>query len=537
MVKNNEKHKKNIIWGIGITLLLVIYIGIFSYLNLVKYAQHVDSDIAAEALLSREIWEHKTLTPDNWISSTERRIFAMPAVAAPFYGVTGSMQLAVGIACVLIGAFFFVGLYSFFRKLGLSRLSSMSGVLMICALPINGIRNEGQMVPFVALLLYLFAEYYVFHCILLFGSILFYLHLKEKATQKQGITFREVAVWFALFIFTTLLSLGGQRCLQMVILPLIIYEGISLFSESGGFTRKLTGARRLATGFVGTSLLAFVISLLYDRQANYAMYLQAPEEIMNRLFLTVPASLLEGFGIVGQAKVGSFASLMQLLIWAFLALAVYGIIFALKKKNGVISRQREALILLLTSLGVTAAIICITTVEAAHNYLMVSWFCAILSVVILLDVSAKKKSFLTDIIMAAIVVFAVLNLNYTWVDAVATQDNLKDYEEVADFLLEEKVEYGYGEFWDAERISLIVDGQITMGHAYTMADLKMYWWLTSTEWYPPNLPQEMRTAYVVKKERKEAFEAQFTDVDVPEISFENETFAVYISDSNFMKVQ
>ena len=189
-MKNNEKNKRYIIWGIGIALLLFIYLGIFAYLNLAKYAQHVDSDIAAEALLAREIWEEKTLTPDSWISSTERRIFAMPAVAALFYGMTGSMQKAVGIACVLIGALFFGVFYYFLKKLGFSRLASLTGVLMICALPINGIRNEGQMVPFVALLLYLFAEYYVFHCILLFFVILFYLHLKEKSAHQHKLDYR-----------------------------------------------------------------------------------------------------------------------------------------------------------------------------------------------------------------------------------------------------------------------------------------------------------------------------------------------------------
>ena len=76
--------------------LLLIYLGIFCYLNVCKYSQHVDSDIAAEALLAREIWQEKDITPNNWVSSTERRIIGMPAVASLFYGMTGSMQMAAG---------------------------------------------------------------------------------------------------------------------------------------------------------------------------------------------------------------------------------------------------------------------------------------------------------------------------------------------------------------------------------------------------------------------------------------------------------
>lgn len=536
-MEKRKRDKKSIIWGIGIIILLIVYLGIFAYLNLAKYEQHVDSDIAAEALLAREMWEEKTITPDNWISSTERRIFAMPAVAALFYGMTGSMQLAVGIACTLIGALFFYILYWFLKKLGVSGLAALTGVLILCAVPINGIRNEGQMVPFVSLLLFLFAEYYVFHCILLFLSIIFYLHLKEKACNGNKINRKDLFAWAFLFVLTVMLALGGQRCLQMVILPLVVYEIISLFVDSCGLTQKLPGKRWFATGYVATSLVAFVVSFVYDRQANYAMYLQTPGEILNRVFLTVPAALLEGFGIAGNAKVGSFASLMQLLVWAFLALVVYGLVYIMRKKNGIQSCQKEAVLLLLASVGISAAIICITTAEPAHNYLMVSWFVALVAVVILIDAFRQKKSLFGDVILAAVCLFAVLNLKYTWVDAVITTDNLQEYQEVAEFMIEEGIEYGYAEFWDAERICLIEDGAVTMGHAYAMENLQMYWWLTSTEWYPPNLPEDMKTAYVVKLGKKDAFEAQFTEENMVELQFENTAFAVYVSDKNLMKMQ
>jgi hypothetical protein len=98
-MRNKRKSISLLGWIIG--ALLLIYLGVFCYLNLCKYAQHVDSDIAAEALLAREIWVEKDITPNDWISSTERRIIGMPTVAAVFYGITGSMQTAAGITCVL----------------------------------------------------------------------------------------------------------------------------------------------------------------------------------------------------------------------------------------------------------------------------------------------------------------------------------------------------------------------------------------------------------------------------------------------------
>ena len=73
-----------------------------------------------------------------------------------------------------------------------------------------------------------------------------------------------------------------------------------------------------------------------------------------------------------------------------------------------------------------------------------------------------------------------------------------------------------------------------MGHSYSMGELAGYWWLTSTKWYPPSLPQDMRTAYVVRTENRDAFEQQFEEGQCPELQFENEKLAVYIGNVNYV---
>lgn len=526
-------NRRELIWEGVIFALVVIYLGMFAWLNLTKYSQHVDSDIASEALLAREIWTEKELTPDDWIASTERYVFGMPMVASVFYGITGSMATAAGIACVLIGAALVGVLYWFLRRIGLSRLAGLAAILVLCAVPVNGLRNEGQMVPFVMLLLFVFADYYALHSILMFLTIAFYFHLKKGRPGR-----REAVCWFLLFGFTTALALGGQRCLQMVILPMAAVEAVSLFRDSDGFSHRLAGSRYYAAGYVGTMLLAALISSAYKGQADYPMFLLNAREAMERVFVTVPGAVLEGFGLAGGVYVGSFESLMQMLVWAFLALVGFGLVFISQKKNAeVAAEQRGAIAILAASLGITAFIIAFTTAEPAHNYFLFSWYVAIVTVGVLIDCFRKKRSWFADVILLAVCVFAALNIKYTYADALTTTDNLKEYEEVADFLIEEGIDYGYAEFWDAGRISLVRDGAVTMGHSYVMEDLRMYWWLTSVKWYPPDLPEAMRTAYVVKLHKKEAFEAQFSEGEAVELRFENERFAVYISEKNYMKMQ
>ena len=117
-MRNERKSISLLGWIIG--ALLLIYLGVFCYLNLCKYAQHVDSDIAAEVLLAPEIWVEKDITPNDWISSTERRIIGMPTVAAVFYGITGSMQTAAGITCVLLGDILFFSEKIIFEQTGIN---------------------------------------------------------------------------------------------------------------------------------------------------------------------------------------------------------------------------------------------------------------------------------------------------------------------------------------------------------------------------------------------------------------------------------
>lgn len=534
MVKNrfkgNRKNIREYFWGCAVFLLLIVYLSLFAYLNMAKYNQHVDSDIAAEALWAREIWTQKTLTPDDWIVSTKRYVFGMPTIAALFYGLTGSMTMAAGMACVLVGAVLAGVFYWFLRWIGLSRTASLAGLLALCAVPVNGLRNEGQMVPFVMLLLFLFAGYYALHSILAFLAIGFYLHLRRGKIGRGT-----VGAWILLGGFALLMCFEGQRCLQLLILPMAAAEAVMLFTESKGFSAGLSSKRLLAAGFPATLLLAYALSCLYKGQVDYPMYLQTPQDTVKRLLVTVPGAILEGFGIAGGVRAGSFASLMQMLVWAFLALVGYGL-FLLFRKERRDEEQRMAVGILVVSLGGTALIVALTTAEPAHNYFFFSWYIAVIVVGWLVDKFRKTGAWFGDLILLSLCVFALLNLRYTYADSVMTRDNLKEYEEVADFLIEEGVEYGYAEFWDAGRISLVRDGAVTMGHSYAMEDLEMYWWLTSLKWYPPSLQEEMRTAYVVRNAKKEAFESQFGTDGGPELRFENDRFAVYIGDVNYMKM-
>lgn len=511
-------------------VLLAIYMGMFAYLNIVKFDQHADSDIAAEALLAKVMWEDKSFTPDYWIPSSERHNVGAPLVAAFLYGITGNLPVSAGLACTVLGGLFTFVLYRFLRRNGFSSLASVLGVLVLYAIPINGIKWEGQMVPFVHQLLFLFADYYVLHTILLLAAIMFYVGLLENRIPKKG-----AFQWIILCLFTVALSICGQRCMQNVILPLLLVEVISLFIETEAFSVKISKVRLMPTGFVLSLLGSYLLAGLYPGQIKNAVGMSGAGTVTEKLTNGLLKGMFELFGIEETRSLTELGSIMVVLVYLFLALVIMGICIFLSKKGNAVVTQKRSFLCLGVSLLVTAVLSVITEAGIMSNYYYVAWLIALFTVAFLVDYFDKKKAWFKEIIIVAVCVFAVLNICYTYADALTTQDNLASEQEVAEFLVDQEIEYGYAAFWDAGRIALMTNGEVKLGHSYTMADVKMQWWLTDLRWYPPNVPENMKTAYIVNQSEREGFEAWYGE-GLPENSFENDKFVVYVGNVNKVRL-
>lgn len=70
-------------------VLLIIGIILIFVTNIAHYNYKMNSDIGAEAVLGRLIWDSREIIPSSWYPSTETRIIATPQVGALFYGMTG----------------------------------------------------------------------------------------------------------------------------------------------------------------------------------------------------------------------------------------------------------------------------------------------------------------------------------------------------------------------------------------------------------------------------------------------------------------
>jgi hypothetical protein len=302
--------------------------------------------------------------------------------------------------------------------------------------------------------------------------------------------------------------------------------------DSKMLSRKLPKTRFIATGFTVLQIIAFGVSTLHHGQVDYVTYVVSKEELVTNLFIDVPALFLKNFGFEGGVKVGNMGSILHMMLIAFLVLVVMALVGICGKNRE--NRAMDALGFFICMFSVAAALMILLTAGKLSYYLFAAWFVAVLAIAIYSEKLTDEKKGFTHLIVLAGVVFSVMNLSYTYKGAIDCEDNLAKYEEVTDYMKNEGLYYGYAEFWDANRLAVVTDGELVFGCSYLMEDLEMYWWLTNTDWYPPTMPGEMRTAYVIRKGKEAGFLSQFDDPSIMEEAFANERFTVYVSDYNLV---
>lgn len=201
--------------------------------------------------------------------------------------------------------------------------------------------------------------------------------------------------------------------MQVLVLPMTVWELLSLFSASGHLTKPVEKRRLIQSGFVLSLVGAAGVAMLYPSSREYPMYLQDGGGMAQRLLRDVPGAILECVGIAGNAKLTSLSGLMQLAILAFFGMTIFGIFVILRRDSGVPEEQKLLIKLLAVSLLVTVFIEVVTTAELAPNYFFVVWFLIIAVLAVLITHYGGKKSAFGGVVALCVCVFAVLNLKYT----------------------------------------------------------------------------------------------------------------------------
>lgn len=561
----NEKKHRIILYGV-LWSLFVIYLVFIFCVNTQHFNYKMNSDIGAEAVLGRLIWDSGEIIPDSWISSTETRIIATPQVAALFYGMTGDMNLSLGLACCVMTVGIMLAIWTFMRTTG-SRRSSCLGMCLL------SLSLAGNMT--ILELLYLFASYYGIHVIAFFLTMNCYpmlLQYSENNSHKRSnyenpndvtdgtvrTKIKPACKLIVSLVLAFLLGMQGTRGILITYGPLfgieVIRQAYCLLKRKNTVISDLSDPEQKSSEkcsekyswkagiqpFLWASVL--LIASYLGTKMPFATGQEISRNIRNgfsKLFQTVLPDTWKAIGFTeGHLFQNICLGILVLcVLWQVLRL----LIKMVRRQN--LHNMEWCFLVTAASPVVAAVMVAFTTVESSERYYFM-WIFAMAFAVILgweqtgrelknFNVNEDQKSgiagneinhvnkndphrlhrnvkwYLTciwNVIPFMVSVIVVIgNLNHVYVPILKAQEPTpSDALEVVRYLEEHGYEEAYSTFESANMMTALSDGRVNVYALNSFDSMDMCQWLTSRDWYPEDgVADQSGTVYVVPDARSE----------------------------------
>lgn len=491
---------------------IIVGTGFIIYTNIFHYCYKMNADIASEAVLAQLIWESGEWIPQSWYPSTELRICQTPNLAAFFYGAVKSMTLAMGMACVVMSLGILASGYYFISQCSFSRRQKLMFLLLCLVLPNHFVTLE---------LLYLFGSYYAVHVIILFLTLGVYARMINR--KRVGILWTVV-----LFMLSFLIGMQGVREIQILNLPLLVTEVLRqlyLVYEKTWNRESIKPmgwcTALLAAGAAG-ALLPFSIGQSMHRNVRNGL---------SKLFRTVLPDMKVCLGLTEIEAEGRILYVIFLLI--AIAVCLCCIWQIIKKKCG--NHDTWIYCMLWISVCITVFAVAFTTVESSQRYYFMLLLVMAFGFICFMRFVEEKSRILAGaggVLLAALFVFHI----YTVYVPIVQSKEPADSEEyaVCKYLMEHEFKMAYADFERANTMTVLSGGEIRVAAVASLERMDVCKWLSSTEWYVPNVPYQSRTAYIVTEGQRADFD-QFYNLHREELRLEAQigNFYIYSSEYNY----
>lgn len=489
---------------------ILLIMGLILYTNLFHYCYRMNADVASEAVLARYLWESGEWLPESWFPSTEYRILSSANLAALFYGIFQDMALAMGSACVVLTFGVLGSFYFFISQFPFQREEKLLFILLCLVLP-----NHFMMLE----LFYLFGAYYAIHIILLFLSLGIYVRLLGGACVSL--------VWPAvLSFFSFVVGMQGLRGILVLNIPMLVTETIrqaSLLYERNWKKRDAGVAvwcvLMLFAGCVGT-FMPYSVGQETSRNIRKGFA---------KLWKTVLPEVFDALGFGGVEGVGRVIPVSLLLI-AIGVLA--GCVIRILKKRGA-EPLIWAYILMWMSLGVMMAAVAFTTTKSSRRYYFMILPVMAFGFICLWHYAGGKRQIFRIFGYAGIMFLFVLQMRTIYMPIIWSEEPAYSAErEVCRYLQEHHYETAYASFDKGNVLTVLSGGAVRGAAVASFERMDMCRWLSSMDWYAPNMPYQSRTAYVVSESDKETFE-KFCSLHSESVWLETEIDGIYIYGSEY----
>lgn len=498
--------------GVAVVLLMVM---IF-LCNIFHFNYKMNSDIGAEAVLGRLIWNSKEIIPASWYPSTETRIIATPQAAALFYGLTGNMDLSMGLACCTMTIGIVLAIWFFMKKAGSGRISCLLMCLFCFGLAGNIIILE---------LLYVFAGYYAIHVITFFFILNCYSSLLQEDWKADKGSRRKICGKCIIgLILAFLLGMQGTRGILITFGPLFGIEMIRILYERicrSRYQKKgiILGKQQEKISFLWVSGL-LVLSFLGTKMP-FSSGQEISRNIRNGFSKLVQVVLPGTWKAVGFSEGDPVRNIcfgllvLNVVIWVIVLL-----IHMLKWQE--LSSLEWCFLVTAASPVVTALIVAFTTVESSERYYFM-WifsmaFAAILSFECLrkgmtAGISAWKALTVITLTTAGIVIGINVHTVYQPI-LKAEEPTASDALEVVNYLEENGYEMAYSTFENANKMTALSNGKVNVYAINSFETMDICKWLTNADGYPEDgIADQDGAVYIVPEARIEELE-RFLDTGV-----------------------
>lgn len=486
--------------------------------NIFHFNYMINADIASDAVLGKLIWDSKEIVPGTWYIAAETRIICMANVAALFYGLTHDLTLSAGLACCTMTLLILWSVLSFGKALHFQRNEKLLFGFLCLMLPADFAVLE---------LTYLFASYYAVHVVILFFTFSVYLAKNEEG---GAINWKKMAVGLLLSL---ILGMQGARGILMIYGPLFGMAVIwNLYDIYCG--KKLKKPDIIISLWTLALLIVSFLGMLSPLSTGQEL----SRNIRNgfhKLWADVIPDMFRAMGFGSSQSVWSRigATVMTLIIvWL-----LFDILYRMCRKKK-IETAEQGFLILCSSPVVTAFMVAFTTVEGTERYYFLFSFVMAYGAVLFFRKIKASTALRQGLRLCLVLVLAVLatdRFSNIYLPVIKEEEPPRgEAYEVVCFLEENGFQTAYSTFENANTMTVLSNGKTRVASVASVEKMDICRWMSSTDWYVPNVPYEERTAYVIPESEMGAFDA-FLAVHGEDMRFETQIggFFIYSSDYNF----
>lgn len=448
MVQPIERIKREKIFSVVLTVLLLGFVGMVFYINFSINPEYYDGDIYNDINYAKEAWKAKSLFPKDWIFGNQTYVVATPVLAALFYGITGNGFTAMAIASCIMTVFTLLT-YDWMTRTLFSYNERTAGFLFMIGfllLKAHVATSQQGIQAFFTM-----ASYYA--CYFINAFIVYGCYVRIRQGKFTGKHIIPAIIGAALSFGTGMQSL---RQTAVMALPLVACEVLLIIIYSAKDKRFAISYSTLFSAIVFIANIAGLVAMRFIEINQNSIYgttafVSSFKDFFRKLFLNMESVALT-FGLDAlELRVRLVASI------PFLLIILIGFILCVKDyiKNKCNEQGRFVLVMLLTlgCVSVFAAGVLTDVVNRALYYFMIYPLLAVCVSYIIVKIEKKR-----DVLFAVVAVFTAGMIIFRTAGAVeeikAGKDKSSTAHQIANYMLDN----GYDTIYSVFGLSGVMDG-------------------------------------------------------------------------------